>query len=133
MNVTRLMILILVGAIPLVGLHGLWWSEILFADPWHEAGAEQINFGLFAPMLVQGLLPLWMVLWTLVAGLVVYVLSGVMGRFMLPSLGCFALGLASILVGFTPTLGWSALWPLFGFILLFLIWIFAILNVGRER
>ena len=49
MNVTRMMILLLLGLIPLAGLRELWWSDVLFLRPWDAAGGDSLTLGPMRP------------------------------------------------------------------------------------
>lgn len=131
MNVTRMMILLLLGLIPLAGLRELWWSDVLFLRPWDAAGGDSLHLGTYAPLFQGRFASIWTILIGLFAGLVIDTLVGFLRRLTLPTLGFLALISASLIVGLVPALTWAALWPLFGFLLASMFWILAVLQVGR--
>ena len=126
MTALRSAYLVLFALVPLVGLRDLWWSQLLFARPWSSAGGGDSDLGVFT--LIFNSWPGGLVLG--VCGLGVALLIDTLWPLLrgatLALALAFSLLLSALIVLLIPTLQWAAIWPLAGFNLVFVSWIYAV-------
>ena len=131
MSLQRFVLVLLFAALPLAALRGLWWSDLLFGKPWDAAG-EGVFTTLNMANLMQGAL----------GGIVTFValtfvavgldmLIGAARRATLPLSLLIGLAIAALIPHLMPGLKWAAFWPLAGYILVALVWIYGLLQFRR--
>ena len=131
MSILRLLFVLSVGLVPLALLRELWWSELLFLRPWEALGGGQLALGVFADLLSGWFAGLLTLIMGLFIALALDVVLGFSRRASSALLLALALAACLITIALIPTLSFAASWILGGYLLAALLWLQAVLQIGR--
>lgn len=131
MSLTRFALVLLLAVLPLAFLQGLWWSDLLFGKPWSKVGEGVLTTWNMTGLLQGwvGVLVVFVVLTFIAVGL--DMLIGGAGRSALTLALLIGLIVAALIPQLSPNLSWAAFWPLGGYTLVSVIWIYTLLQVRR--
>jgi len=132
MTAGRFLFVLFFGVLPLAALRELWWSPILFAEPWAHAGGGVADFGPLTALLSGWFAAGLTLMLGLLALLLLDLVEGAWPYGGLALAGLLALALSVLTTWLHPNVGGGGFWPLLGFFSLALIWLSACLKVQRR-